>query len=329
VEFGKTRIVVIGGSAGSLIPLQLVLTALPAGIGAAVFVVEHMPANSSSQLPEILSVDSLLPVHFATDRKSIAPGRIYVAPSDTHMVLERGRVRLQRSPKDPYNRPAINVLFRSAAAVYASSVVGILLSGLLSDGVAGLWDIKNAGGVAIVQDPAEAAFPDMPRNALESVVVDYCLPAAHIGRQIVQLAGVGKANQWTGSAGAPRILILEDDAAQAIDLEDQVRSLGYVVVASVSTGEDALLAAQELPDLALVDIRLAGKLDGIETARLLRERFNVGVIYTTAHDDDETIRRLKGTLPSGYLGKPIRSKDLHGAIEVALSASGITAGGPE
>ena len=124
-------------------------------------------------------------------------------------------------------------------------------------------------------------------------------------------------------------MIVEDEAAQSIDLEDQVRSLGYAVMASVSTGEDALCAAKELPDLALVDIRLAGKLDGIETARALRERFNVGVIYTTAHDDDETIRRLKGTLPSGYLGKPIRSRDLHGAIEVALTAQGITAGSTE
>jgi len=328
VEFGKTRIVVIGGSAGSMAPLQLVIGALPAGIGAAVFVVEHLAADYSN-LPNVLSVHSLLPVCFATDREPIAPGRIYVAPPDEHMVLERGRVRLQRSPKDPYNRPGINVLFRSAAAVYASSVAGIILSGMLSDGVAGLWEIKNAGGVAMVQDPAEAAFPAMLREAVQNVVVDYCLPAAEIGRQIVQLAGVSKANQWTGSGGAPRILIVEDDAAQSIDLEDQVRSLGYAVMASVSTGEDALLAAQELPDLALVDIRLAGKLDGIETARVLRERFNIGVIYTTAHDDDETIRRLKGTLSSGYLGKPIRLRDLHGAIEVALSAQGITLGGTE
>ena len=329
MEFGKTRIVVIGGSAGSLMPLQRVIGALPGGIGAAVFVVEHLAVDSDSKLPKILSGDSRLPVRFATDREPIAPGRIYVAPRDEHVVLERGRVRLQRSPKDPYNRPAINVLFRSAAAVYASSVAGIILSGMLSDGVAGLWAIKNAGGIAVVQDPAEAAFGDMPRNAVQNVVVDYCLRAAEIGPKIVQLAEVGKANRWTGSGGMPRILIVEDEAAQAIDLEDQVRSLGYAVMASVSTGEDALLAVRELPDLALVDIRLAGKLDGIETARVLKERFNVPVIYTTAHDDDETIRRLKGTFPSGYLGKPIRSKDLHGAIEVALSACGITVGSPE
>jgi DNA-binding NarL/FixJ family response regulator len=75
-----------------------------------------------------------------------------------------------------------------------------------------------------------------------------------------------------------------------------------------------------------VDIRLAGKLDGIETAQVLRDRFKVGVIYTTSHDDDETLRRLKGTLPHGYLGKPIRSKDLHGAVEVALAARGIPVG---
>jgi CheY-like chemotaxis protein len=180
----------------------------------------------------------------------------------------------------------------------------------------------------MVQDPAEATFPDMPRNAVKNVAVDYCMPAAEIGPQIVQLTGAGKANRWPGSEGPPRILIVEDEAAQSIDLEDQVSSLGYSVMGSVSTGEDALVAARDLPDLALVDIRLAGQLDGIETARILRERFNVRVIYTTAHDDDETIRRLKGTLPSGYLGKPIRSKDLHGAIEVALSAWEVPAGGP-
>jgi chemotaxis response regulator CheB len=319
VGFGKTRIVVIGGSAGSIFPLKVITSAIPAGIGAAIFVVEHIAPDFPSQLPKALASNSQLPVRFATDNESIIPGVVYIAPPDEHMVLERGRVRLQRSPKDPFNRPAVNVLFRSAAAVYGSSVAGIILSGTLSDGVAGLWEIKNAGGVALVQDPVEAVYPDMPRNALQSVAVDHCLRAEDIGPQIVQLAGIRAPNQWTGSEGVPRILIVEDEATQCIDLEDQVRSLGYAVMAAVSSGEDALLAAQELPDLALVDIRLGGRLDGIETARILRDQFKVGVIYTTAHDDDETIRRLKSTLPHGYLGKPIRSRDLHGAIEVALS----------
>jgi chemotaxis response regulator CheB len=329
VELGTTRIIVIGGSAGSIGPLKVITNDLPADFGAAIFVVQHTSPHFPADVPKLLSLGSALPVRYAIDQEAIAPARIYVAPVDEHLVLDRGRVRLQRSPKDPWNRPAINALFRSAAAAYGSSVAGVVLSGMLSDGTAGLWEIKNAGGVAIVQDPAEAERPEMPRNALENVEVDYCLPVAQIGPRLAKLVGARPANGWKVSGKSARILIVEDEAAQAIDLEHQVRSLGYDVVACVSTGEEALRAARELPDLALVDIRLGGKLDGIETARILTSRFKIGVIYTTAHDDAETIRRLKRTLPSGYLGKPVRSQDLHGAIEVALGARGVTGGNPE
>ena len=320
MEFGNVRIIVIGGSAGSLVPLQAIISDLPADLGAAVFIVQHSPSV------EGLCPNSVLSVRYAIDQEIIAPGQIYVARSDHHLMIELGRVRLQQSPKDPWNRPSINVLFRSAAATYGNSVAGVILSGVLSDGIAGLWEIKNAGGVTIVQSPDDAQWPQMPQSALQDVPIDHCLPAAHIGRLLAGLAWPHAA--WTGNGKRARLLIVEDDAAQAIDLEDQLRSLGYDVVASVSTGEEALLAARELPDLALVDIRLGGKLDGIETAGVLRDRFKVGVIYTTSHDDDETIRRLKGTLPYGYLGKPIRSKDLHGAVEVALAARGFTVDAP-
>jgi chemotaxis response regulator CheB len=329
MEFGTTRIIVIGGSAGSTIPLKIIMGALPARIAAAVFVVQHVSAHVSCDVPRLLSSDCSLTVRYAMENETVVPGRIYVAPPDEHLVLERGRVRLQRSPKDPWNRPAINTLFRSAAAAYGSSVAGVILSGMLSDGTAGLWEIKNAEGVAIVQDPAEAERPEMPGNALNNVKVDYCLPAAEIGPLLAKLVGASATSAWKVAGKPARILIVEDEATQAIDLEHQVRSLGYDVVACVSTGEEALRAAQELPDLALVDIRLGGQLDGIETARILMSRFKIGVIYTTAHDDDETIRRLKRTLPYGYLGKPIRSRDLHGAIEVALSAHGIAVANPE
>jgi CheY-like chemotaxis protein len=119
--------------------------------------------------------------------------------------------------------------------------------------------------------------------------------------------------------------VVEDDAIQAIDLESQLRGLGYTVMANVTTGEEALEAAEDLPDLALMDIKLAGTLDGIETARLLADRFKVAVVYTTSHDDEETVRRLTRTRPCGYLAKPIRPQDLRGAIEVALTASGYAA----
>src|SRR5262249_46466107 len=129
--------------------------------------------------------------------------------------------------------------------------------------------------------------------------------------------------RWGPGRRRARILVVEDDAAQAIDLEDQLRSLGYDVVASVPTGEEAIVAARDLPDLALVDIRLAGTLDGIDTANVLGTQFKVGVLFITSHDDEQTIRRLKQTRPCGYLGKPVRSRDLHGAVEVALASRGV------
>ena len=330
LEPGAVRIIVIGGSAGSLRALRMITKELPADFGAAIFVVTHASPHSPTDLPKILSLEGALAVRYAIDQEPVAPGRIYVAPPrDKHMVLERGRVRLQRSPKDPWNRPAINILFRSAAAAYGNSVAGVVLSGMLSDGTAGLWEIKNVGGIAIVQEPEDAEYPDMPRNALQNVQVDDCLPAEKIGPRLMELVGPASANAWRVAGRSPRIMVVEDEAAQAIDLECQLCALGYDVVACVSTGEEALRAARALPDLALVDIRLGGQLDGIETAEILTSRFKIPVIYTTSYDDDETIRRLKRTRPSGYLGKPIRSKDLHGAIEVTLSARGHSVGNPE
>jgi len=134
-----------------------------------------------SRLPTVLSVNSALPVRYAIDQETISPGQVYLATLDHHLVMERGRVRLQQSPRDPWNRPSINVLFRSAAAAYGNSVAGVVLSGILSDGMAGLWDIKNAGGVSIVQSPDDAQWPDMPLSALREVPVDHCLPASGIG----------------------------------------------------------------------------------------------------------------------------------------------------
>jgi len=329
LEPGTVRIIVIGGSAGSLPALRMITGEFPTDFGAAIFVVEHVSPHLPFNLPQFLSREGALPVQYAIDQEPIAPGRIYVAPPDEHVLLDRGRVRLQRSPKDPWNRPAINILFRSAAAAYGSSVAGVVLSGMLFDGTAGLWEIKNAGGIAIVQEAGEAQYPEMPRNARQNVQVRYRQPAAKIVFDLIELVGSASANAWRVTGQSPRIMVVEDEAAQAIDLECQLRSLGYDVVACVSTGEEALRAARELPDLALVDIRLGGKLDGIETAEILTSRFKVPVIYTTSYDDDETIRRLKRTRPSGYLGKPIRSKDLHGAIEVTLSARGHSVGNPE
>src|SRR5215831_5990735 len=142
MESGNIRIVVIGGSAGSLRPLKTIVSDLSADFGAAVFIVQHVSQVLPSRLAKILSEKSPLCVRHAIDQETITPGQIYLATPDYHLVIERGRVRLQQSPRDIWHRPSINMLFRSAAA-YGNSVAGVILSGLQADGVAGLWEIKN------------------------------------------------------------------------------------------------------------------------------------------------------------------------------------------
>jgi two-component system, chemotaxis family, protein-glutamate methylesterase/glutaminase len=182
-------IVVIGGSAGAVEAGRRLVSGLPRDLAAAVFFVVHVPAGHVSQLPSILSAAGRLEAHHASDGEDVRPGRIYVAPPDHHMTLETGRVSVRRGPKENRFRPAIDPLFRSAAYVYGQRVIGVLLSGLLDDGVSGLRAIKRLGGVSVVQAPEDAMQPDMPRNALAQVDVDHVGRAADLGPLIAELAG--------------------------------------------------------------------------------------------------------------------------------------------
>jgi two-component system, chemotaxis family, protein-glutamate methylesterase/glutaminase len=133
----------------------------------------------------------------------IRPGRIYVAPPDFHLRVGRGIVHLSRGPKEHYVRPAIDPLFRSAAQVYGQRVIGVLLSGMLDDGVKGLKAIKRKGGLTIVQTPAEAGFPDMPQNALAKIVIDYCLPVTQIRDLMICLANQRPQHRVRGGRQGP------------------------------------------------------------------------------------------------------------------------------
>lgn len=174
-------VVVIGASAGGVEALRELVGGLPAEFGGSVFVVLHIPPHSPSSLPKILDSAGPLPAAHPQDGESIQPGRIYVAPPDHHLLIQEGRVRVKRGPKENRSRPSVDALFRSAAYSFGARTVGVILSGTLDDGTSGLWTIKQLGGVAVVQDPAEALFPDMPRNACEQVEVDHVAPIAEIG----------------------------------------------------------------------------------------------------------------------------------------------------
>jgi two-component system chemotaxis response regulator CheB len=173
-------IVVIGGSAGSIEAVTEVVRGLPADFPAAVFVVVHFPGSVRSTLPRILGRASPLPALHVRDGEPIEPGRIYVAPPDCHLLLSDGHTRLTKGPKENGHRPAIDPLFRTAAHGYGPRVVGVVLSGNLNDGTAGLLTIKQRDGIAIVQSLETALYQGMPRSAIDQVEVDHVLSPSEI-----------------------------------------------------------------------------------------------------------------------------------------------------
>src|SRR5262249_43114985 len=157
----------------------------------------------------------------------------------------------------------------------------VLLSGMSSDGVAGLWQIKKRGGVAIAQDPRDAEYSVMPDSALANVALDFVLPVSDIGAKLVELC----APPSNGAGiGFPRILIVEDESVIATTLQRTLTQMAYDVIDWVPTGEAAIeLAERDRPDLVLMDIHLAGTLNGIEAARRIWESLQIPIVYCTAH----------------------------------------------
>lgn len=180
-------IVVIGASAGGVEALLTVVRALPHDLPAAVFVVLHVPPDGESMLPRILSHAGPLPAAHPQDGDPIEQGRIYVAPPDYHLLVERERMRVVRGPRENRSRPAVDPLFRSAARAYGPRVIGVILSGMLDDGTAGLIAIRERGGIGVVQDPNDALFPGMPTSAIKYADPTDVLPVAEIGSLLNRL----------------------------------------------------------------------------------------------------------------------------------------------
>lgn len=184
VQQVRRDIVVIGGSAGALDTMVQLVKRLPGDYPASLFIVSRV-GHSASRLPELLNEAGALCAEHARHGEPIVPGHIYVAPPDRHMLLANHQVLLSRLPREHFTRPAIDPLFRSAARAFGTRVVGVVLSGSGSDGAVGLRDIKNAGGIVMVQDPSSVQFPEMPETALRTVPADYVLDSAALGHLLV------------------------------------------------------------------------------------------------------------------------------------------------
>ena len=223
---------------------------------------------------------------------------------------------LERSPREHRTRPCIDVLFKSAAIAYGRRVAGVLLSGAFSnDGAAGLWQIKECGGITIVQDPDDAEFKDLPRAAINNVAIDHVLPSEAIGRKLNEIVSLDLHRPVP-----PRILIVEDESVIATNLQQSLTEMGYEVIDWVPTGEAAVeLAARELPELVLMDIHLAGALDGIQSARRIWHQLQIPIVFCTAHADLDTLKAVQTTESYGYLVKPFQGAAVRAAIELALA----------
>lgn len=177
-------LVVVGASAGGVEALQSLVSGLAPDLPVAMLVVLHVPPYEQSNLASILARTARLPVEVASDGAPIVKGRIYVAVPDHHLLIEKNRLRVTRGPKENRARPAVDALFRSAAFSFGPRVIGVVLSGSLDDGTAGLWTVKDRGGIALVQSPAEAMFSSMPESALQHVDVDGVLPLQALSEAI-------------------------------------------------------------------------------------------------------------------------------------------------
>jgi len=216
----KRDIIVIGASAGGVEALIALVNDLPPNLPAAVFAVLHFPSHSISTLPAILNRSRTLRAVHPVDGQAIEQGYIYLALPDYHLLVKPGYIKLERGPRENRHRPAIDPLFRTAAQSYGDQVIGVILSGTLDDGTAGLATVKRHGGMIIVQEPDDAMFPGMPLNAIANVEVDHVLPLAEIPQLLIRHTfPTPQAEQE--SLGVPRskkkIDVIEDPTNKAND----------------------------------------------------------------------------------------------------------------
>ena len=242
--------VVVGASAGGVEVLRSLVSQLPADFPAAVLIVLHVPAYGGSVLPHILARCGPLPVRHAGADDQLEPGTILVAPPDHHLIVQDGSATISRGPRENGHRPAVDVLFRSAARAAGPRTIGVVLSGVLDDGTAGLRAIAARGGVTVVQDPAEAMYPNMPLSAINQVEVDHVVAAADMGELLVKLV-----SEEINAEAPPITTLMEIETDLARMDDDAMNSEVHAGTPSGFSCPDCAGVLWEIRDGALVRYR--------------------------------------------------------------------------
>lgn len=266
-------IIVIGASAGGIETLKKLLQQLPSDLPASVFIVQHISPQSPGIIADILDRVGPLPVTMASDEMVFETGHVYVAPPDRHLIVKKGFLSVTMGPKENRSRPAIDPLFRSAAAGYGPRVVGVVLTGFLDDGAAGLLAIRRCNGVTIVQSPEDAFSPEMPESALALLNIDYCVSIAEMGALLTRLT----REPCKTKVPVPEDILLE------IKIAENVRS---DIPSEHKLGELVSLACPEC----------GGPLWEMENDSVGRYRCHVGHGFTRQALIEEQSARLERTL---------------------------------
>lgn len=257
-------LIVIGASAGGIEALQEICAGLPADFPAAVLIVMHTSNHAGGLLAKILDRAGPLPARHPENGEVIARGHIYVACADQHLIVDSGRLHNSHGARENRNRPAIDPTFRSAALAYGRRVIGVVLTGLLDDGTAGLMVVRAHGGTAVVQDPATAMFPSMPQSALQRVPDAQVARLQEIPELLVKLVAEEvpvpvQPIPWPDTAEIKEVRIAELDMAE---IENEMRN-----------GSPSQFGCPEC----------GGVLWEIDQSGLLRYRCRVGHAYTVRH----------------------------------------------
>jgi two-component system chemotaxis response regulator CheB len=223
----KSKVIVIGSSAGGVMALKELIASLPADFEVPIFIVQHIAPQVHSYMPEILNHSGGLKARHPEDGEQIRKGHIYIAPPDHHMLIEENHILVKKGPKENRFRPSVDALFRSAAYTYKNGVIGVILTGMLDDGTSGMWTINRMKGITIVQDPLDALYRSMPQNVLEHVDVDYIVPLAYIPELLNGLTKVEMEEIPDEDSTNRELLKLEIDiAAQQNSFERGIINVG-------------------------------------------------------------------------------------------------------